>query len=74
MGTKRVISIGTPLITVKINKDEQYIEIVIDSYTDPIIYPYNDLDDIVNVVQQYTNLHSNDMQKLLDVTSDVVHY
>ena len=74
MDTKRVISIGTPPITVKINKDEQYIEIVIDSYTDPIIYPYNDLDDIVNVVQQYTNLHPNDMQKILDVTSNVVHY
>jgi len=74
MDTKRVISIGTPPITVKISKDEQYIEIAIDSYTDPIIYPYNDLDDIVNVVQQYTNLHTNDVQKLLDATFDVVHY
>jgi len=67
MDVKNIVSIGTPTIAVKINKNEQYIEITIDDYTDPIIYPYDDLNDIVNIVQQYTNLHFNDVQKLLDM-------
>ena len=60
-----VLTIGINPIKVKINKDERYIEILIDNFTDPIIYPYDDPYDIINIVEQYTILDQTDIQRLL---------
>ena len=60
-----VLTIGTNSIKVKINKDEYYIEILIDNFTDPIIYPYDDPHDVINIVEQYTILDQTDIQQLL---------
>jgi hypothetical protein len=50
-------------VKLKINSDEQYIEIMED---EPIKYPYNDTDDIINIIEQYTLLSQYDIQRIYE--------
>ena len=52
-------------VKIRINFEEQYFEII-DVDVEPIRYPFDDPDDIINTVELYTTLSQDDIQRIYD--------
>lgn len=65
-----VIIVGSmPPVKIRIDTEERYFELQYnnDNILDPIKLPYDDPYDIIKVVEQYTILSQDDIQKIIGV-------
>ena len=63
-----VIIVGsTPPVKIRIDTEERYFELQYDNILNPIKLPYDDPYDIIQVVEQYTTLNQDDIQKIIGV-------
>ena len=63
----QVLVVGSEPIKIRINTEEHYFEIYICDLVEPLRLPYDDPYDIIKVVEQYTTLNQDDIQRIFGV-------
>lgn len=63
----RVLIVGSEPIRVRIDTEGQYFEIQYSDVFGPIRFTYDDPYDIIKVIEQYTSLSQEDIQRILGV-------
>ena len=64
---KKVLRVGVDDIKIRLDLDEHIIEIYLDEDNIPIKYPYNDITDVIDILERYTVLYQDDIEQLMGV-------
>ena len=64
---KRILKIGIDNIKIKIDVDEYIVYIFLSEYEDPITYPYDDVSNLINILEEYTTLYQIDIKRIIGV-------